>query len=190
MILPAGIQKRYGLGQDREFPEYDYCYCSECRSSFKEKEGIDPLDIQDEQTAQEWREFRYHNITSLVNELSGFVRSSGKKLSAAVFATPELSRKYVRQDWPVWNLDAAMPMIYQEHYGGKLPWIKKATKEGVAEVGGKYPIYSGLQMGHVRPDEIATAVDYALEAGAEGVSIFSFGGAAKHWETIKSKLAS
>jgi len=66
-----------------------------------------------------WDEFRYGRIRT---ELADSARGHDKELSAAVFATPELSRRYVRQDWPSWPLDG-LP-------GQPLTWIREATWEG------------------------------------------------------------
>ena len=189
VILPKGIQPRYGIVQDREFPEYDYCYCSRCRALFADQEGIDPLEIRDEETRARWNRFRYDRIGSLVGELYELAHTHDKLLSAAVFATPELSRRYVRQDWPNWKLDAAMPMIYQKYYGEELPWIGTATSEGVREVGGRFPIYAGMQMAHVEPEELEQAVQYVCDAGAAGPAIFSFGGSQRHWAVFGKALA-
>ncbi|HID11008.1 MAG TPA: hypothetical protein EYP17_06870 [Candidatus Latescibacteria bacterium] len=46
-----------------------------------------------------------------MTELADAASGHDKELSAAVFATPELSRKYVRQDWSSWPLDAAVLMV-------------------------------------------------------------------------------
>lgn len=189
VILPKGIQPRYGIVQDREFPEYDYCYCSRCRALFADQEGIDPLEIRDEEIRMRWNRFRYDRIGSLVGELYELAHAHGKILSAAVFATPELARRYVRQDWPNWKLDAAMPMIYQKYYGEELSWIGGATSEGVGEVAGRFPIYSGMQMAHVEPEELEQAVQYARDAGAAGPAIFSFGGSQRHWAVFGKALA-
>jgi len=189
VILPKGMQPRYDLVQDREFPEYDYCYCERCRALFAEQEGIDPLEIDDEAARERWNRFRYDRIGSLVDELYEIVHAHGKILSAAVFATPELSRQYVRQDWPNWKLDAAMPMIYQKYYAEELSWIGTATAEGAREVGGRFPIYTGMQMAHVEPEEFEQAVRYARDAGAEGPAIFAFGGSQRHWPVFEGVLA-
>ena len=47
VILPKALQPKYGLTQDREYPEFDYCYCDACRHDFKQQAGIDPMTIED-----------------------------------------------------------------------------------------------------------------------------------------------
>ena len=47
VILPVALWSKYNLVQDREYPEFDFCYCDVCRASFKRQEGIDPLGLDD-----------------------------------------------------------------------------------------------------------------------------------------------
>jgi hypothetical protein len=47
VILPVGLWEKYGLVQDREYPEFDFCYCEVCRETFAAQTGIDPLDLPD-----------------------------------------------------------------------------------------------------------------------------------------------
>jgi uncharacterized lipoprotein YddW (UPF0748 family) len=137
-----------------------------------------------------WQLFREKKITDVVRELGRVVRSYGKSLTAAVFATPELSRRYVRQDWPDWDLDAAMPMIYNDYYGEQVDWIGRATREGVEKVAGRFPIFTGMQMDHVPPGELGPAVKMSVEAGAAGVAIFCYGNSERHRERFRERSKS
>jgi len=188
VILPEAHRKRYGLVQDVELPQYDYCYCEVCRRLFQEGEGVDPLELKDAEALERWRRFRYERLRLLVEDIGTIVRRRGKVLSAAAFATPELSRRYVRQDWPAWPLDMAMPMIYQKSYEKDLPWIRTAVEEGVREVGGRFPILAGLQVVDIAPEELTTAFHCVQEGGADGVAIFSFSGAQRCWRALKEAL--
>ena len=42
VILPLGLWDKYGLVQDHEMPEYDFCYCEACRDDFRDQTGLDP----------------------------------------------------------------------------------------------------------------------------------------------------
>ena len=81
--------------------------------------------MEDPTVDQDWREFRYEGIRQIVS--SAAKNKGDKLLSAAVFATPELARKYVRQDWPKWDLDVAYPMIHHNFYDKPIEWVKTAT---------------------------------------------------------------
>ena len=189
VILPVGLQPKYDLVQDSEFPEYDFCYCDECRKKFKSEYGIDPIDIEDPAGNQDWVNFRYNSITSLVSDIYDVVHAEGKLLSAAVFPTPKLAKQLVRQDWANWKIDALMPMIYHKYYYEPLQWIKTASKEGVDALGGKTDLYSGVFTAWIGPDEMDDLVELSDEAGAKGICLFTANGMSKkQWKALRKAL--
>jgi uncharacterized lipoprotein YddW (UPF0748 family) len=189
VILPEALQPKYGLVQDKEYPQFDFCYCEVCRKKFKDAEGVDPLEIPDPPAHEAWRKYREATITVLVNRLAAAVHKKDKPLSAAVFATPTLSRRYVRQDWPRWNLDTVHPMIYHQYYKKPLDWLEPATREGVSELPAKVPLYSGLFIPEIKPDEMARAVQWSLDGGAKGITLFPLNSMKDdHWTALERIL--
>ncbi|MFZ9029201.1 MAG: family 10 glycosylhydrolase, partial [Crocinitomicaceae bacterium] len=144
VILGKALQPKYDLVQTTEMPEYDYGYHPIAREAYKTQTGVDPIEIEHPELSTEWRQFRLNAVTSLVNELSDIAHSFDKKISAAVFPFPEMSRSMVRQDWSSWHLDMVLPMIYHNFYKENLNWIEFSTKQGVNEVDGRFPLYTGL----------------------------------------------
>ena len=175
VILPIGLWSRYDLVQDREYPEFDFCYCDVCRETFERQTGRDPVGLSDPPQDIAWREFRWQGLTDLVRLLVDTVHVRGKRISAAVFPTPGLARKLVRQAWEQWPLDAVFPMIYHDFYQEDLPWIGAATAEGVAALPARVPLYGGLYLPSLSPEDLAAAVRLAYRAGARGVSLFELG---------------
>jgi uncharacterized lipoprotein YddW (UPF0748 family) len=175
VILPVGLWSRYDLVQDQEYAEFDFCYCDVCRETFSGQTGKDPLDLPDTTQDVEWREFRWNSLTELVTVLADTVRARGKSVSAAVFPTPTLARRLVRQAWEQWPLDAVFPMIYHEFYNEPVSWIAAATAEGVGAVDDNTPLYSGLYLPQLSPEQLREAVVSARQAGAAGVSFFESG---------------
>jgi uncharacterized lipoprotein YddW (UPF0748 family) len=170
VILPEALQPRYGIKQDREYPQYDYCYCDVCRAEFEKLSGIDPLKIDDPSAHAAWKQFRQDRVTNLVNNvLIPTARSAKKQITAAVFP----NWQNVRQQWPKWNLDAALPMLYHTLYGKDAEWIRQETEKGVRSLPGSIPLYSGLLVFRLSPEDVAKAVRASLEGGARWVSIFS-----------------
>lgn len=189
VILPVGIQPKYNLVQDSEFPEYDYCYCDECRKKFEKEYGIDPMEIEDPAEHKDWLEFRYNSITSLVNDIYDVVHAEGKMLSAAVFPTPKLAKQLVRQDWVNWKIDALMPMIYHKYYHESLEWIGTATKEGVDALNGKTDFYTGVFAGWIDANEMDDFVKYSKEGGANGICLFNANSMSKkQWKELGKAL--
>ncbi len=172
VILPRGLWERYGLVQDRELPEFDFCYCAACRSAFRELTGRDPGALPDPAADADWRRFRWDRVTRLVGELTATVHAAGKPISAAVFATPDLGRRLVRQAWDEWPLDLVFPMLYHRMYDRTVSWIGDAVREGRIAMGPGTPLFAGLYLPHLSPAELDLAIDAALRGGATGVSLF------------------
>ncbi len=189
VILPVGLWEKYDLIQDQEYPEFDYCYCEVCRESFGRQTGKDPLELQDPAGDPEWREFRWNSVTGLVRDLAESVHSHGKPITAAVFPTPALARRLVRQDWDRWPLDAFFPMIYHEFYEEDVSWVASATAAGVTALPKDTPLYSGLYLPSLSPTELGEAVRLARGAGAVGVSLFEMSGLSdEHLAALKVAL--
>ena len=175
VILPRGLWDTYKLVQDHEMPEYDFCYCSVCRDTFRLQSGYDPLSLADPTTDIAWREFRWNSITELVRQLARTVRAHNRLISAAVFPTPALARMQVRQAWDQWPLDLVFPMTYHKFHNEGIPWIGDAVREGVAAIPASEPLIAGLYLPDLDPASLVTAINTARAAGAAGVSMFDSG---------------
>jgi len=173
VILPVNLWANYHIEQTKELPEYDFCYCDVCKANFKTQYGTDLSDIQFPEASLSWRLFRYNNITRIVNSLSVVAKQHQKKITAAVFPTPEIARRNVRQDWTNWKLDGVCPMIYHGFYKEKVTWIGDAVAEGVHFLAGEFPLYAGLYLSDFKSDdELRQGIQLALQNGASGVSLF------------------
>jgi uncharacterized lipoprotein YddW (UPF0748 family) len=172
VILPVALWPKYGIVQDREYPDYDYCYCGVCRDRFKYRTGVDPLELPDPAGHAAWLQYRYDTISEVVALLADEVHAQRKLLTAAVFPTPAIARALVRQDWTRWKVDAVLPMVYHGFYKEDVAWIERATREGVTALNGRIPLYSGLYVPDLPPADLARAARYALAGGAQGISVF------------------
>lgn len=204
VILARGLWDKYGLVMDEEYPLADYCYCDKCVSDFKAATNIDIKAMEDPSQSEEWKQFRYDLITSLVNRLTDSIHEKGKKVSAAVFPGPTLAKKLVRQEWNKWNIDAFFPMNYNDFYLEGADWLAEITEEEVKALNGKAPLYSGLFICHdwrnkaqikdpeghgLIPGEIEEAVRGSMESGADGVCLFTPQGMTdEHWEAFRKAI--
>ena len=187
VILGADLQPKYNIVQETELPEYDYGYHPIARKKFKEIFEKDPQDFKNPELSTEWRQFRLNAITTLVNEIVEIAESKNKKVTAAVFPFPEMSRQMVRQAWNDWNLYKAYPMLYQNFYRENINWIGFATKQGVNDV--NFPIISGLYAGALRDNrDLEKAIRISKENGAKGVSIFTADGLSKEQQSTLVRL--
>lgn len=120
-----------------------------------------------------WRQYRYNSVTRLVNRLAEVAHGKRKQITAAVFPTPTLARKLVRQDWVKWDLDAVLPMVYHSFYNEKTEWIERAVKEGTTALPASRPLYAGLYLPDLKGEaDFDEAVQRAMAGGAKGVSLF------------------
>ncbi len=172
VILPVALWKKYNLVQNEELPQFDYCYCEVCRNAFKQQTGDDPLKLPDPPASAAWRQYRYDSVTRLVNRLVEVAHAKSKRVTAAVFPTPTLARKLVRQDWVHWNLDAVLPMTYHSFHNETPEWIERAAREGVTALPKDRPLYAGLYLPDLKGDDFDRAVAFAMAGGAQGVSLF------------------
>ena len=160
--------------QDRVMPEYDFDYHPLARKEFKEKFGLDPMDLPDIEENAAWKQFRMDAITSLVNECVEICHEEGTLASAAVFPFPELAREYVRQDWGHWNLDLFFPMAYKKDHGGNVFWVGFATKQGVRDLKPRQRLFTGVLVNHYGDNlgEFEEAIRQAHDNGASGITFF------------------
>jgi uncharacterized lipoprotein YddW (UPF0748 family) len=136
-----------------------------------------------------WRQFRYDAITDVVRQLADEVHRRRGRITAAVFPTPAIARTLVRQDWTRWPLDAVLPMIYNGFYKEDVAWIERATREGVTALAGRVPLYSGLYVPDLPPDDLRRAAAHALAGGAQGVSIFETSQLTpEHWRAVSEAI--
>ncbi len=189
-ILPKGLWPKYKIVQDKVYPPYDYGYSAYEREQFKKKFGIDPVElgtkIKDPALERSWFQFRLDMVVDLVNDyLVPAAHANGKQITAAVFPGPSLAREMVRQDWGRFHLDAFLPMLYHVFYEAGPDWVRTQTKEAVTTV--QQPVYSGLFIHDMKPEEFARTVAMAIEGGASGVSLFSADGMdAAKWQVIRN----
>jgi len=99
---------------DREYPQFDYCYCDQCVADFKNKTSIDIKSVEDPSQIGEWKQFRYDLITNLVNRLVTDIHNEHKKITAAVFPGPSVAKKIVRQEWNKWNGINGIWMLFSQ----------------------------------------------------------------------------
>ena len=205
VILAKGLWEKYGLVMDKEYPQFDYCYCDDCTGDFNAKTGMEIKSVEDPSMIMEWKQFRYDLITSIVNKLALKIKSQGKEINAAVFPGPNsVAKKIVRQEWDKWNLDAYYPMNYNDFYLEDTEWIGQVTEEAVNSIEGKKPVYSGLficpdpekkneftdpERHGLLPEELGEAIRQSIENGASGICLFTPGRMTDaHWTALEKAI--
>lgn len=171
VVLPTTLWPRYGIVQDKEYPEWDYGYHPAMIELFQKKYGYDPREQEDPSADEQWLQFRCDQITEVANEIAEVVHSYGKTMGASPFPTPAMSRKMVRQDWGKWNLDIVFPMVYHNFYTGDVSFISDCTIDNVKQKNPMTTLYCGMTA--TNGPAMFDCMDAALNNGAEGVAIFT-----------------
>lgn len=171
VVLPTTLWPRYGIVQDKEYPEWDYGYHPAMIDKFKELYGYDPREQADPSQDEKWLQFRCDQITEVANEIAELVHSYNKKMAASPFPTPQMARQMVRQDWGKWNLDIVFPMVYHNFYTGDVSFIEDCTIDNVKQKNPMTTLYCGMT-GSNSP-VMFECMDAALNNGAEGIAIFT-----------------
>ncbi|MBN2788924.1 MAG: family 10 glycosylhydrolase [Candidatus Delongbacteria bacterium] len=169
--LPEGLLKNYDL-EDIYYPEFDFCYCETCREKFLKETGIDIKSESHIEHDDDWFEFRLRSVIDLVNHISEKVREKNKKITAAVFPTPDMASIMVRQDWARWNIDGAFPMLYNKFYNEDTIWIGDSLEECIEDTNGEISISAGLYLPEMKLSDFADALKYSINSGVAGISLF------------------
>lgn len=174
VVLPTTLWPKYGIVQDREYPQWDFGYHPAMIELFQEKYGYDPREQEDPSQDEQWLQFRCDQITEVANMIAETVHSYGKKMAASPFPTPAMSRKMVRQDWGKWNLDIVFPMVYHTFYTGDISFISDCTIDNVKQKNPMTTLYCGMTASN--DSTMFLCMDEALNNGAEGIAIFTVNG--------------
>ncbi len=176
VILPKKLQPKYHLKQKDIMPPFDYGYHPYMRSMFRAKYGRDPLSLSDPLHDTAWLHFRLKVLDSTVIQLRNQIEKQGLKTSAAVFPTPSMSRRMVRQDWDSWHLNYYFPMAYHNYYGKKYAWLKKVSSVDKKAVGDSSKVFIGLFLPALKKShQLTKAMKAAFKGGADGVAFFRLG---------------
>jgi len=65
--------------------------------------------------------------------------------------------------------------VYHQYYNEQLAWVGTATREGVAALPPGTPLFGGLFVPWLPPQELVDALSISRSAGAAGVSLFEMG---------------
>ncbi|WP_346883558.1 putative glycoside hydrolase [uncultured Algibacter sp.] len=185
VYLPIGLLPKYNLVQNEELPDFDFDYSDAAVEKFKKLYGKDIRKVEVPAIDIEWKQFRLNEIKSVVDGAYKIAHKHGKKLTAAVFPYPEMADHMVRQRWDKWNVDAVLPMVYNNFYNEDLDWVKFASQQGIEDLKGKNTIlHTGLYIPEMTAEEVANAINVVKESGASGVALFDI--KEHHFEVIKA----
>ena len=185
VFLPVGLLPKYNLVQNEELPDFDFDYSKASVEKFQKLFGKDITKAEVPAIDIEWKQFRLNEIKAVVDGAYDIAHKYGKDLTAAVFPYPEMADHMVRQRWDKWNIDAVLPMIYNNFYNEGLDWIEFASKQGLSDLKAKQTqLHTGLYLPEMTDDELVRAINIVKQSGASGVAFFAIQDS--HFEVIKA----
>ena len=166
------------------FEDRDVCFCPRCLARLAGKTGRASLTAAevkaDKGLFAMWRKLRMEDITSVVREVSDYVRAHhpSVEISAAVQRTPDLGVEALGQDWPGWAragyLDFVCPMnyytsvdIYRHVVEQQMKYVKGTKTKLFPAIGVTCSNYPKMP-----PETFIREVDCVRAHGLEGFSVF------------------
>ena len=172
----------------------DVCFCRRCREGFRKETGVDPLEIgkssefnsfrsrsrnRGHPAWAKWIEWRAGWVTKFVEELSEAAAFRRKDVSAAVFMDYPECIVYQGQEWGDWGERGLVDYIFPMTYTNSTLMVRKRTRNHLVQVEGRCYIWEGLGKRSSRSDlttgKLIEQAEAALDEGAEGIVIFSYG---------------
>ena len=167
VILPRGLWEKYGLDMSHELPEYDYCYCERCRTDFLAHSTQEPTPEN-----QAWRNYRLQSVARVANILCDRIRQHHLRAACAVFPTPNIAAELVRQDWSLFRLDLALPMLYNTFYNETEQWITTCTEQAAQQTGQRLPLAPGLHLPDMNADSLREHLEALKLLSPAGIGLF------------------
>jgi uncharacterized lipoprotein YddW (UPF0748 family) len=155
-------------------PEYDYSRAA-LEGFARDRGGRGGLLSGPLRDPEAWSTYRRHEVTALVGRLVTAARSvrPGLELSAAVAPDEAQAVSQKFQDWPGWMsaglLDAICPMAYTPDAGLFRAQIGKA----LLRTRSRGSVWAGIGAYRLPVDGTVERINWAREAGASGVVVFS-----------------
>ncbi|MCA8943332.1 MAG: family 10 glycosylhydrolase [Planctomycetes bacterium] len=116
-------------------------------------------------------------VTELVHQIQRAVRTVARpvELSAAVFADPVQAKQKVGQDWPTWAERGYVDVLFPMNYTEDDRLFRDRVRLAVASAG-DVPVIAGVGVyKHLSARQSAYQCRTAIDAGAAGVCLFSYG---------------
>lgn len=139
---------------------------------FKEESGFDTP----ESGPEAWDQWRRDQVTELVRDIRNAVRKANRNtlLTAAVYRTPQIAYRRVRQDWPRWLRLGLVDAVFPMQYDREIERFEVRVAECLRAASG-FPIVMGLGTYlHEDPQVTRRQAQLAERLGCQGVSYFAY----------------
>ncbi|MCQ2788967.1 MAG: family 10 glycosylhydrolase [bacterium] len=180
---PDGINLdyiRYPQSIAKKFSTYDlsnWGYTEYAREEFKERYGIDPLEIlPNDPMWIIWAKYRQDQITAFVSRIRKLTRKHNIKLTAVIFPDRNKALETKQQDWSTWSnlnyVDGFTPLLLTNDAKTAVVMLKDVIKNKQEST----ELYAGLFapfMGATNQDLLKQIYE-ARKIGAKGIIMFDY----------------
>jgi len=168
-FLPRSSFNKYGL---------TYGYGEENVKRFKEKTGLDPLSMPDNnENSLIWDDWKRKQVTDLVDKLAKNIKSKsqGMIVSCAVLPSADTAFSASFQDWPGWLENATVDYVVLMNYTKNNQLAKEITRSALSQRG-KGKVYIGIGNFLMKNDpQVLSEQEKIIESlNPDGIAYFSY----------------
>jgi len=168
-FIPRSSFNKFGL---------TYGYGDENIKRFKEKTGLDPLSMaNDNENSLIWDNWKRDQITNLVDKLTKAIKNKFPKMlvSCAVISSAETAFSVAFQDWPGWLENGIVDYVILMNYTKNNQLAKEITRSALAQRG-KGKVYIGIGNFLMKNDpRILSEQEKIIESlNPDGIAYFSY----------------
>jgi uncharacterized lipoprotein YddW (UPF0748 family) len=171
----AGIQMDYirypvnvPLEESSDYGDYS-------RSEYKRVSGIDPMEINPTDYAEQWEQWRLwreNAVTSFVKKIRW--ENPEVLLSADIFPDIEEARKTKMQNWGDWANKGYVNFLAPMAYSNSTEWVAESVTRMRSIVGEKFPLFVGLAPYlKLTPSMLLQQIEQCRDLKTSGIILFS-----------------
>lgn len=167
--LPRSSFNKYGL---------TYGYGEENVKRFKEKTGLDPLSMPDNnENSLLWDDWKRDEVTGFVDNISKNIKNKSPKMliSCAVLPSQDTAFSAAFQDWPMWLENGVVDYVVLMNYTKNNQLTKEITRSALAQRGmGKVYIGIGNFLMKDDPATLSKQEKAIEDLGPDGIAYYSY----------------
>jgi uncharacterized lipoprotein YddW (UPF0748 family) len=168
-FVPRSSFNKFGL---------TYGYGGENIKRFKEKTGLDPLSMADDnENSLIWDNWKRDQVTNLVERLVKHIRNKAPQMliSCAVIPSPDTAFSVAFQDWPGWLENGIVDYVVLMNYTKNNQLAKEATRSALGHRGkGKVYIGIGNFLMKSDPQTLSEQEKIIKSLNPDGIAYFSY----------------
>lgn len=164
------------------YPGTNVGYSDHNRNKFKEKYGVDPMEIAEETSLhEEWSRWRIEQLAQLMREIRDVIKDVKPEIMLSAYVWTTRDPRICLRDWEEWlregYLDAINPSGYVYDFDGYMNRCRETIK-AARKANPRAPVFIniGVHTSHGRLRDAAQVIRWtrgARAAGSDGMNFFT-----------------